>query len=80
MKADIHPKYVPLNVTCSCGSNFTTHSTYTKGSLHIEACEKCHPAYTGVKSKGTAAGDRVDRFNKRFSRGKKGAENSSEAA
>ena len=69
MKADIHPNYVSLKVTCSCGNSFDTNSTYNKGSLHIEACEKCHPAYTGKKSSNTAAGDRVDRFNKRFNRG-----------
>ncbi|MGA0129192.1 MAG: 50S ribosomal protein L31, partial [Burkholderiales bacterium] len=27
MKADIHPKYTQVNVSCSCGSSFTTRST-----------------------------------------------------
>jgi large subunit ribosomal protein L31 len=72
MKSEIHPKYVPLEVTCSCGNAFTTQSTNTKGSLHIEACAKCHPAYTGQKSRNAAGGDSVNRFNEKYSRrGKK---------
>lgn len=71
MKADIHPKYTTLKVTCSCGNTFDTNSTFSKGSLHIEACAQCHPAYTGQKTKGSASGDRVDRFNKRFNRSSK---------
>lgn len=71
MKADIHPNYVDLKVTCSCGNAFDTRSTYSKGALHIEACAVCHPAFTGKKNTGPASGDRVDRFNKRFNRSAK---------
>ncbi|MFN7096664.1 MAG: 50S ribosomal protein L31 [Gammaproteobacteria bacterium] len=71
MKTDIHPKYTSLKVTCSCGNSFQTNSTYGKDSIHIEACALCHPAYTGQKNKSSAAGDRVDRFNKRFNRSAK---------
>ncbi|MBY0545371.1 MAG: 50S ribosomal protein L31 [Gammaproteobacteria bacterium] len=74
MRSDIHPKYVALKVTCSCGNAFETQSTYTKGSLHIEACDKCHTAYTKEKNKGPATGDRVDKFNSRFKRGFKSKE------
>ncbi len=74
MKADIHPNYVALDVTCSCGNTFTTHSANAKGSLHIEACAKCHPAYTGQKNRGPAGGDSVNRFNEKYGRrGKKTA-------
>ena len=27
MKADIHPNYSEIKVTCSCGNEFTTRST-----------------------------------------------------
>jgi len=27
MKADIHPNYADIKVTCSCGNEFTTRST-----------------------------------------------------
>ncbi|MEM7277821.1 MAG: 50S ribosomal protein L31, partial [Pseudomonadota bacterium] len=27
MKAEIHPKYEDIAVTCSCGNEFTTRST-----------------------------------------------------
>ncbi len=74
MQADIHPKYVPLDVTCSCGNTFKTQSANTKGNLHIEACAKCHPAYTGQKSRGAAGGDSVNRFNEKYSRRAKKAD------
>ncbi|HCU88603.1 MAG TPA: 50S ribosomal protein L31, partial [Gammaproteobacteria bacterium] len=46
MKADIHPTYKELAVTCSCGNSFTTRSTLTDDSLHLEVCSACHPFYT----------------------------------
>ena len=45
MKADIHPDYVESAVRCSCGNTFTTRST--KGELHVELCNECHPFFTG---------------------------------
>ena len=30
MKADIHPKYNEVSVTCSCGNTFITRSTMGK--------------------------------------------------
>ena len=63
MKADIHPKYGPTTVHCSCGNTFTTRST--KDSLHSELCNVCHPFYTGQQKFVDTAG-RVDRFNRRY--------------
>ncbi|MFM8774315.1 MAG: 50S ribosomal protein L31, partial [Actinomycetota bacterium] len=31
MKSGIHPEYVETQVTCSCGSTFTTRSTAKNG-------------------------------------------------
>lgn len=64
MKDGIHPKYGEIEVTCSCGSQFTTRSTHHK-PLHIEVCSSCHPFYTGKQKIVDTAG-RVERFNKKY--------------
>lgn len=64
MKSDIHPKYEPITVTCSCGNTFETRSTVGKG-LHIEVCSKCHPFFTGQQKIVDTAG-RVDRFRQKY--------------
>jgi large subunit ribosomal protein L31 len=64
MKADIHPKYEAVTVTCGCGNTFQTRSTLS-GDMRIDVCSQCHPFYTG-KQKVMDTGGRVDRFNKRF--------------
>lgn len=64
MKPDIHPNYVEINATCSCGSSFKTRSTLGK-DIHLDVCAQCHPFYTG-KQKMIDSGGRVDRFRKRF--------------
>ncbi len=64
MKADIHPKYEQIQVTCSCGNQFETGSS-TCRKLNIEVCSACHPYYTG-KQKLMDTEGRVDTFNKRF--------------
>lgn len=64
MKPDIHPNYVAINATCSCGSVFQTRSTLGH-DLHLDVCSQCHPFYTG-KQKTIDSGGRVDRFRKRF--------------
>lgn len=64
MKADIHPSYDVVKVTCSCGNSFTTRSTAGR-DLVIEVCSKCHPFYTG-KQKIADVGGRVDKFRKRY--------------
>ncbi len=67
MKAEIHPNYAPVKVTCSCGNEFVTQSTLGKPDLAIEVCSNCHPFYTG-KQRLLDAGGRVDRFRKRYGR------------
>ncbi|HCD04397.1 MAG TPA: 50S ribosomal protein L31, partial [Methylophaga sp.] len=46
MKADIHPDYSEINVTCSCGNSFKTRST-RGNDLTLDVCSECHPFYTG---------------------------------
>ena len=64
MKADIHPDYQEITVTCSCGNTFETCSTL-KEELHVEVCSKCHPFFTG-KQKIVDSGGRVDRFRRKY--------------
>ena len=64
MKADIHPNYSDIKVTCSCGNEFTTRSTLGEDLL-IEVCSSCHPFYTG-KQKIVDSGGRVDKFRKKY--------------
>ena len=64
MKADTHPNYSDIKVTCSCGNEFTTRSTLGK-DLMIEVCSSCHPFYTG-KQKIVDSGGRVDKFRKKY--------------
>ena len=46
MRKDIHPNYVPMKATCSCGNVVDTSST--KGSdMTLDVCSACHPFYTG---------------------------------
>ena len=66
MKADIHPKYDEIKVTCSCGNEFMTRSTMGK-ELHVEVCSACHPFYTGKQKIMDTAG-RVDKFRKKYGR------------
>ena len=65
LKTGIHPQYVSTDVTCSCGNEFTTHSTKTSGSIHVEVCSNCNPFYTG-KQKILDTGGRVARFEARY--------------
>ena len=64
MKADIHPNYGEIKVTCSCGNEFTTRSTLGE-DLMIEVCSSCHPFYTG-KQKIVDTGGRVDKFRRKY--------------
>jgi large subunit ribosomal protein L31 len=64
MKADIHPDYQAIKVTCTCGNTFETRST-TATDLNIEVCSNCHPFYTG-KQKIVDSGGRVDKFRKKY--------------
>lgn len=65
MRADIHPAYQEVNVTCSCGNTFKTSSTYGKDEMQIEVCSQCHPFYTGKQKVLDSAGQ-IEKFNKRF--------------
>ena len=65
MKADIHPNYAAIEVTCSCGNTFTTSSTIESKDLHIEVCSQCHPFYTGKQKILDTAG-RVDKFRRKY--------------
>jgi large subunit ribosomal protein L31 len=64
MKADIHPVYEAIEVTCSCGNKFETRSTLAK-ALPVDVCNLCHPFYTG-KQKVLDTGGRVQKFADRF--------------
>lgn len=64
MKAEIHPDYQDIKVTCSCGNEFVTRSTL-KDDLHIEVCSSCHPFYTGKQKIVDTAG-RVDKFRRKY--------------
>jgi len=65
MKAEIHPSYKAVSVTCSCGNAFETRSTYDDENLHIEVCSNCHPFYTGKQKMLDSAG-RVDKFRRKY--------------
>lgn len=64
MKADIHPNYIDIDVTCSCGNTFSTRSTLGS-DLNVEVCSNCHPFYTGKQKIVDSAGQ-VDKFRRRF--------------
>lgn len=68
MKAEIHPDYKPINVTCSCGNTFETNSTVGR-DLHIDVCAQCHPFYTG-RQKIVDSGGRVDKFRQKYGKQK----------
>jgi large subunit ribosomal protein L31 len=64
MKADTHPNYTEINVTCSCGNKFITRSTSGK-DLNVEVCSLCHPFYTGKQKIVDTAG-RVEKFRQKY--------------
>lgn len=70
MRPGIHPDYHDVKVTCSCGNEFDTRSTYKKDALSIEVCSQCHPFFTGKQKILDSAGQ-IDKFNKRFGGKKK---------
>jgi len=65
MKADIHPNYNEVQITCSCGKQFVTRSSMGKKEMHIEVCSECHPFYTGQQKIVDTAG-RVERFRQKY--------------
>ena len=69
MKSGIHPAYLRCTVTCGCGNSFETRATVAE--MHVEICSACHPFYTG-KQKFVDTAGRVERFERRFGRRRKG--------
>jgi len=65
MRADIHPEYSEIKVTCSCGNKFTTRTTIGKEVMNIEVCSQCHPFYTGKQKIVDTAG-RVEKFRQKY--------------
>lgn len=65
MKADIHPNYHSIKMTCSCGSSFETGSTINKEVVTLDVCSQCHPFYTGKQKIVDTAG-RVEKFKSRY--------------
>ena len=70
MKQGIHPEYHTISVSCTCGNEFETRSTYEKDALRLDVCNACHPFYTG-KQKILDTGGRVARFEARYGKRKK---------
>ncbi len=66
MKAEIHPEYTEVQVSCSCGNTFTTRSTMGR-DLQVEVCSSCHPFFTGKQKIMDTAG-RVDKFRRKYGR------------
>ena len=64
MKAQGHPEYKEINVSCTCGNTFKTSSTLGH-DLQVEVCSNCHPFYTGKQKIVDTAG-RVDKFRKKY--------------
>jgi large subunit ribosomal protein L31 len=56
MKAEVHPTYSEIAVTCSCGNSFK-----------VEVCAACHPFYTGKQKILDTAG-RVEKFRQKYAR------------
>jgi large subunit ribosomal protein L31 len=65
MKADVHPKYDEVKVTCSCGNTFTTRSTLGEPEMSLDVCSACHPFYTGQQKIMDTAG-RVEKFRRKY--------------
>ena len=65
MKANTHPNYQDLTVTCSCGNTFTTKSVIGKPTMHVEVCSECHPFYPGTQKIVDTAG-RIDKFRQKY--------------
>lgn len=61
MKANIHPTWKHITVTCACGNTFTTGSTLD--AIRVDICSACHPFYTGSMKFVDTQG-RVERFIK----------------
>ncbi len=63
MKANIHPNYKPITISCVCGASYETKSTSAQDKIDI--CAACHPFYTG-KTKIIDTEGRIEKFKKKF--------------
>ena len=69
MQDNTHPDWhSEAQVTCACGSVFTTGSTMP--AIRVEICSKCHPLFTGQQKFVDTLGQ-VDRFIKKEEASKK---------
>lgn len=67
MKAGIHPKYLPVVITCmGCKTKIETRSTKGR-DFSIDVCSHCHPFYTGRQKFVDSAG-RIERFKKKWAK------------
>jgi large subunit ribosomal protein L31 len=67
MRKEIHPKYFKdAKITCACGAVHNIGSTIE--DIQVELCSKCHPFYTGEKSKMLDTARRVEKFTERASK------------
>ena len=66
MKADIHPEYNEVTVSCACGAEIKTKSTRFE-DFTVEVCSNCHPFYTGKERTAEAKG-RVERFRRKYTK------------
>ena len=73
MKKDIHPTYEPIEIKLADGTTFTTRSTMKSDSYSSEVDSTNHPFYTGKRQFVDTAG-RVEKFNRRYGKTKKSAE------
>lgn len=64
MKAGIHPEYYRTTIRCACGNEVEVGST--KKDIRVELCSKCHPFYTGNKTRVVDTTGRVDKFRKKY--------------
>src|ERR1700674_3012598 len=69
MKRDIHPKYHPIKVVMTDGTEFETRSTWGKpgDTMRLDIDSKSHPAWTGGQQHLIDRGGRLSRFQKKFS-------------
>jgi large subunit ribosomal protein L31 len=79
MRPDLHPPYGNTKILCACGNTWETRSTAHAGELHLDICSQCHPFFTG-KQKLMDTQGRIDRFNKKYGAGAKGAPKAEKAA
>lgn len=63
MKAEIHPEYNTVAISCACGNSFQTRST--SKAISVDVCAACHPFYTGKQRLMDTQG-RIDRFRRKY--------------